>query len=135
MAYFLISKFYCNSELFMETILLKRIGIFLGIIVLLATCDQSNLDIDAPSCIEQKIAEILDVAVANPPTQVWKWEVDDEIYYYITADCCDQYNYLYDENCEIICAPDGGLSGEGDGNCPDFTSEIEKTLLWEDDRN
>ena len=98
-------------------------------------CKDSDLDIDAPICIENKIEEIIDNEASNPPTQVWKWEVDNQIYYYITSDCCDQFNYLYTENCDILCAPDGGITGNGDGNCPDFTSALKKTLIWEDKRN
>jgi len=33
-----------------------------------------------------------------------------------------------------MCAPDGGITGKGDENCPEFSSEIKKTLIWEDDR-
>ncbi len=99
------------------------------------SCGDDEIDIDAPACIEQKIEDIIDGPVANPPTQVWRWEVDNQIFYYITSDCCDQFNYLYNENCDIICAPDGGLSGGGDGNCPEFTTEIDKFLIWEDSRN
>ena len=118
----------------MKIKLLKRTGILLFVYVVLISCEDTNIDIDAPSCIEQKIERIIDDPVTNPPAQVWRWEVDGQIFYYITSDCCDQFNYLYNENCEIICAPDGGFSGEGDGNCPDFTTEIEKTLIWEDSR-
>ncbi len=119
----------------MKIKLLKRTGILLLVYVVLMSCEDTNIDIDAPSCIEQKIEGIIDDPVTNPPAQVWRWEADGQIFYYITSDCCDQFNYLYNENCEIICAPDGGISGEGDGNCPDFTTEIEKTLIWEDSRN
>ena len=73
--------------------------------------------------------------VRNPPTKVWKWEVDGSTYYYITSDCCDQYNYLYDENCNVVCAPDGGFTGTGDGNCPVFIEQIVSTLIWEDSRD
>ncbi len=104
-----------------------------GIITLLS-CEKSDLNIQAPTCIKNKIETIIDNEVSNPPIQVWKWEVDGAIYYYITSDCCDQFNYLYNEQCEIICAPDGGFSGFGDGNCPDFNSEIIKTLIWKDQR-
>ena len=107
----------------------------LMISAILTGCKESDLDIDAPACIEHKIEELIKNEVSNPPTQIWKWEVDGNTYYYITSNCCDQYNYLYTENCEIVCAPDGGITGEGDGNCPIFTNEIIKTLIWEDQRS
>lgn len=88
-----------------------------------------------PACIDDKIGEILNEEVRNPPAQIWEWNEDEQTYYYITSDCCDQYNYLYDINCIEICAPDGGITGTGDGNCPDFVGDIERTLVWEDIRN
>ncbi len=113
---------------------LFSIYILTGLIFLNIGCEKSNLNIDAPNCIENEIKKIKIEEVRNPPTQVWKWEVEEQTYYYITSDCCDQYNLLYNNNCEIICAPDGGITGMGDGNCPDFTEPIKKTLLWEDNR-
>lgn len=109
--------------------------ILLGIIFLFPACDKLDLLADVPSCIENEIREIKKEEVRNPRAQVWKWEVDGNTYYYITSDCCDQFNYLFDEDCNVVCAPDGGFSGNGDGNCPDFTGEIKYALVWEDDRN
>lgn len=106
-----------------------------GIIIMLSGCEKLELAVDVPSCVERKIKEIKKDNVSNPPAQVWKWVADGSTYFYITADCCDQYNYLYDDSCNIVCAPDGGIKGTGDGNCPDFKGEIEKTLIWKDDRN
>lgn len=113
---------------------LSSIYLLIGLIFFNASCEKSNLNIDAPNCIENEIKKIKIEEVRNPPAQVWKWEVDGLTYYYITSDCCDQYNYLYNNNCEIICAPDGGLIGSGDGNCPNFIEPIKKTLLWKDNR-
>jgi hypothetical protein len=110
----------------------KTVLFFLFILML--SCNNSDNKIDAPTCIETKILEIKKSDIQNSPAAVWKWDVDGETYYYITSDCCDQYNYLYYENCEIVCAPDGGFTGNGDGNCPTFSSDIVKTLIWEDDR-
>lgn len=113
---------------------LFSIYILIGLIFLNTSCEKSNLNIDAPNCIENEIKKIKIEEVRNPPAEVWKWEVDGLTYYYITSDCCDQYNYLYNNNCDIICAPDGGLIGSGDGNCPNFMEPIKKTLLWKDNR-
>ena len=104
-------------------------------IITLVSCEKSDLNIDAPICIKDKIEVLMNNNVTNPPTQVWKWEVASETYFYITSDCCDQYNILYSENCEVVCAPDGGFTGQGDGKCLDFNEEIVKTLVWKDNRN
>jgi len=54
-------------------------------------------------------------------------------YFYIPPYCCDMFGDLYDDTCNLICHPDGGFSGIGDGSCPDI--EIKKeTLVWQDDR-
>ncbi|MCB9230839.1 MAG: hypothetical protein H6581_04215 [Bacteroidia bacterium] len=65
--------------------------------------------------------------------RVEKWEVDGETFYYTEADCCDQFNLLYDLNCAQICAPTGGFSGQGDGLCPQFNGTVVKTEIWSQD--
>ena len=109
-------------------------AVLFSLFLLILSCNNSDNEIDAPTCIETKILEIKKSDIQNPPAKVWKWEVDGDIYYYLTSDCCDQYSYLYNENCEIVCAPDGGITGNGDGKCPVFTNKIVKTLVWEDER-
>jgi hypothetical protein len=85
-----------------------------------------------PPCVETKIQEIQNEPVRNPPAQLWKWEVDQMTYYYVSAQCCDFFSELYDEDCNLVCAPDGGIIGDGDGNCPVWSGVPVKTLLWED---
>lgn len=104
----------------------------IAIIITHIACDNSKLE--APNCINAMITQIKKEDVRNPPAQVWQWAVDSETYYYVTSDCCDQFNILYDTNCNMVCAPDGGFAGTGDGNCPDFKGQIEETLIWEDPR-
>jgi len=117
-----------NSNFKLITLVISLSFIFVG-------CPEKDENNEIPICVEKMIAEKLSIEVSNPPTQIWKWEVDDNTYYYITSDCCDQFNNLYTSNCEFVCAPDGGFSGNGDGNCPTFSGEILKTLIWEDKRN
>lgn len=38
--------------------------------------------------------------------------------YLFYANCCDQFNTLYDAEGRELCSPSGGLAGEGDGMCP-----------------
>lgn len=113
------------------------IGLIIGSILIsfaMLSCKKIELQKDVPNCVERKIRKISKEQVRNPPATVWEWKVDGNTYYYITSGCCDQFNYLYDDNCNEVCAPDGGFSGRGDGNCPQFIGQIEKTLIWEDDR-
>jgi hypothetical protein len=103
-------------------------------ILLTATsaCKKLDLEEDVPACIETKIGDIQQQDTYNPPAEVWRWEVDGQSYYYFTSDCCDQFNMLYNEDCDFVCAPDGGITGNGDGNCPQWTSEPVRTLVWRD---
>ena len=98
------------------------------------SCKKLDLEVKVPNCVETKIKKIKKEKVYNPPAQVWKWEVDGNEYYMFTSDCCDQFDYLYDDNCDKVCAPSGGITGAGDGNCPEWTGAITKTLVWEDER-
>jgi hypothetical protein len=45
------------------------------------------------------------------------------------------FSSLYDAKGNVICAPDGGIIGTGDGGCPDFISQrTGEKLIWEDPR-
>lgn len=85
---------------------------------------------DIPACVQQLLDE---AAQSKPP--VLPLQVDEYLYkgkkvYLFTADCCDFYNLVYDENCKRVCAPSGGFTGGGDGKCRDFdsTAKLVKTL-------
>ncbi len=105
-----------------------------GLAGFFCSCEKIELEVSVPSCVEKKIREINKQPVWNPPAQVWKWESGGSTYYYFTSDCCDQFNLLYDDECNYVCAPDGGWSGAGDGNCPEFPEPVVRTLVWEDER-
>jgi len=96
-------------------------------------CNKKNNDV--PQCIEQKIEEIKAQPKANPPIQVNEYEFMGKRTFLFSAPCCDQYNVLYDENCNYICAPSGGFTGKGDEKCPDFSSEARHIkVVWNDER-
>ena len=105
-----------------------------ALVLTLSGCTKHIDPVRIPACITGIIRQKQAEPKTNPPATVEQWKVDGQTYYYITSDCCDQYNNLYDENCNYVCAPDGGLSGNGDHNCPDFTGPIEKTIVWTDKR-
>lgn len=115
---------------------MKNKLIFFGFLTVLFLngCEKLDLAVAVPKCIEKKIKEIQDQPVANPATQVWLWEYNGTKYYYFTAACCDQFSSLYDSNCDFVCAPDGGFSGGGDGNCIPGIQAATKTLIWKDPR-
>lgn len=54
------------------------------------------------------------------------------VYLFSAAPCCDIYNKLYSEECGYLCAPSGGISGQGDGQCPDFQQNAQfLKVVWE----
>lgn len=84
-------------------------------------------------CVHTLIDSLEAQPVASPPARVEMWSTTSASYIYSTSDCCDFFNYLRKWDCEVICAPDGGITGMGDGNCGDLEI-IDVRLIWEDDR-
>ncbi len=71
----------------------------------------------------------------NPPYSVWRYVYNGGIVYYLPPQCCDQYSRLYDEAGKLLCAPDGGMTGQGDGKCADFYKlRTGGELIWQDPR-
>ena len=100
-------------------------------------CKDQNQTESAPvDCVETIIAEIERKPVQDPPTIIWQFTYEGEAVYYIPAPCCDQFNPVYNANCTLICHPDGGLTGKGDGKCNDFFSLAKnKRIIWKDSRD
>jgi hypothetical protein len=97
-------------------------------------CEKPELAMEVPTCIENKIQDIQNKPVENPAKEVWLWKYNGVSYYYFTAACCDQFSTLYDADCNFVCAPDGGFTGMGDGNCVPGILNATKTLVWKDPR-
>ena len=114
---------------------MKNIFILLLISIAAVACNKEEVAKGTPKCIENKIADIAKGDVWNPPAKVYSYLYNEETVYYIPARCCDIPSTLYDENCDIVCSPDGGLTGGGDGQCTDFfDTRTEEKLIWEDVR-
>lgn len=110
---------------------------FIGAIVMLLQSQNCNKNSAAhiPSCIQGKIDAIQHLPKFNPPATVYRYVYGDKYVYLFSSDCCDQYNYLYDKDCNVICAPMGGITGKGDGRCPNFKDmATDETLIWKDPR-
>ena len=88
-----------------------------------------------PACVQDKIEAIQQQPKFNPPATVYRYLFQDKYVYLFSSNCCDQYNYVYDKDCKVICAPSGGMSGQGDGRCSNFSQMTsEGTLIWKDPR-
>jgi len=113
-----------------------RITIVL-LVLLLFSCEKLDLPGGIPNCIKRKIRQIKNYPVRNPPAKVYEQTLSNgDKLYYIPPYCCDVQSELYDSDCNIICHPDGGLSGAGDGQCPEdlLKTVVNTKLIWEDKR-
>ena len=69
------------------------------------------------------------------PQLIKRYVIDGKVFYYVAAPCCDQFNDLYDARGQRVCSPDGGISGHGDGRCPDIhVDPHEGGIVWRDAR-
>jgi hypothetical protein len=85
--------------------------------------------------INKLIATFTSEPVGNPPQSIWQYEYKGQTVYYVPPQCCDQFSTLYDAAGNVICAPDGGYTGHGDGQCTDFFTERKnEKLIWQDSR-
>lgn len=88
--------------------------------------------INLPSCLAIKIDSIRKQPDQNPPLSVIQYNYKGTLVYYVTAGCCDKFNEVYDASCTHLGAPDGGITGKGDGKLTDFYSQAtNKKVVWE----
>ncbi len=97
--------------------------------------DTSHDGQQTPPFISALIAQMQSEPVANPPASVTRYVYNGQVAYYVPPRCCDIPGVLYDADGNIICMPDGGFTGSGDGRCPDFfTARTSEQLIWADSR-
>jgi len=113
---------------------MKRVLLIsLSVVIFLIGC--SSTQTVNPKWVDQLIRTFKSGPVGIPPQSIWRYKYKGQEVYFIPAQCCDQYSKLYDTSGNLICAPDGGFIGKGDGRCPDFISlRTDETLLWQDSR-
>ncbi|WP_347157639.1 DUF6970 domain-containing protein [Pontibacter chitinilyticus] len=85
--------------------------------------------------LSQLIQHLQEEKPANPPARIYRYTYNNQQVYYLTSRCCDIPSKVYDEQGNVLCEPDGGITGKGDGRCPDFAEQRKnETLIWEDKR-
>lgn len=88
-----------------------------------------------PAWLRTRIDAHLAEKKQNPPIQIYRYRYNGQVVYFESAACCDQFTNLYDQRGNVICHPDGGITGRGDGQCPDFAkARTEERLVWQDPR-
>lgn len=114
----------------------RKIFLCLAALLLIAGCEKEAWVKATPDCIKDKIGQFAKEPVANPPVKIYSYQYKGRTVYYIPARCCDIPSELYDADCNFICSPDSGITGNGDGKCTDFfTTRSDEKLIWEDTRN
>ncbi|MDB5198277.1 MAG: hypothetical protein JWO92_240 [Chitinophagaceae bacterium] len=85
-----------------------------------------------PPCLVTKIDALKNDPGANQPQSVIQYSYKGSAVFYITAGCCDQFNTVYNSDCDYLGAPDGGITGKGDGKLTDFyANATNKKVVWE----
>ena len=88
-----------------------------------------------PAWLKARIAAVLAERKRNPITRVLRYSYAGQTVYYQSAPCCDQYSQVFDTKGRLLCQPDGGITGKGDGKCPDFDKKkTNEKLVWQDPR-
>ena len=114
---------------------LRYLTIIVGTGLIVSSCANSEAVQSFGECVDAKIKEFKEAKVKNPPASIYQYTYKGETVYYIPPYCCDNMGVLINNSCEVVCNPDGGFTGQGDGKCTDFVQERQaEKLLWKDDR-
>ena len=112
----------------------ERLLMIIVVIILLVGCSQTN-QTGNPKWVDQLISQFESEPVGNPPVSIWRYEYSGQVVYFVPAHCCDIPGTLYNSEGNVLCAPDGGIKGDGDGRCTDFfTHRTNEQLIWQDPR-
>jgi hypothetical protein len=88
-----------------------------------------------PQWLRNRIQNILATRKRNPIIRISRYQYEGETVYYETAPCCDQQSVLYDAQGKVLCHPEGGITGKGDGKCANFDKrKTNEQLVWQDPR-
>lgn len=93
-------------------------------------------DINIPAWLNDLIEKEKNGPVANPHASLSKCTYRNQNVYYLPPRCCDVPGSVYNDKGDVICSPDGGFTGKGDGKCTDFfNTRKDCVILWKDARN
>jgi uncharacterized protein DUF6970 len=114
-----------------------RCRFVLAVAVLLAACTAQNpaAPEPPPTFVESLIRQLSTQPVANPPASITRYDYKGQVVYYVPPRCCDIRGDVYLTDGKLLCQPDGGFDGRGDGRCPDFfTTRRNEYIVWRDPR-
>jgi len=84
--------------------------------------------------LPQHIADMIEQYESNPgpvPNEIWRYRFEEETVYYFPPMPYDIPSMLVSADGDFICSPDGGLTGAGDGKCPNFFEQRRSgKIVW-----
>jgi hypothetical protein len=93
-------------------------------------------DAATPEWLTMVIQQIEAQPVAKPPAYVASYDYKGDMVYFVPSRCCDVMSVVYRADGAVLCHADGGLTGKGDGQCPDFFAERRnERIIWQDLRS
>lgn len=90
-----------------------------------------------PSWLQVRIDQLASEPVSDPPASVILFRYRRAPVYYFPPKyrCCDAGSQLFSKTGTRLCSPDGGITGRGDGGCPDFAAAATRVrVVWADRR-
>ncbi|MCF8259493.1 MAG: hypothetical protein K9J12_01850 [Melioribacteraceae bacterium] len=117
---------------------MKKAAVYIFVIatVLIAGCREKNpVESNYPEWIDDVIASIEEKPVARPPAIITIYEYNGQTVFYIGKYGSSNRSTLFNYEGQVICYPDGGWNGLGDGRCDDFfVTRSNPKIIWEDPR-
>lgn len=113
------------------------LALLLTSVLVFSACDRRTPPApdNLPGWLISLIRDLEAQPVANPPALIARYDYQGRPVYFLPPRCCDVWSDLYREDGAIICHPNGGLTGNGDGRCPDFLTERKnERIVWRDPR-
>lgn len=96
---------------------------------------QTGVTLQYPDWVQNLITELKNAPTGCSHGAIIEYQYKGKTVYYMPPFCCDFPSVLLSEDSCVICSPDGGFSGAGDGKCKDFFKVATKQkLIWQDDR-
>ena len=115
--------------------MLKTVLVFAAALMLSAASEQTSKETKTPDWVSTLITQLESEPVANPPARIAQYQYRGQTVYYLPPRCCDIPSTLYDPKGVVMCSPDGGFTGRGDGKCADFFAERKnEQIVWSDKR-
>lgn len=89
--------------------------------MILSAVPVSAAQSEFPAFLAGVISSLENESAATSPEEIWSYFFDNKNVYYVAPRyCCDLPSTLYDASGNVLCYPDGGIAGVGDGRCPTF---------------